>query len=198
VGGGALALPVTVLCSPGRSPRGRRSLLDALGAGRVLGSISAWAEEPACRSVFCDGGGVDLRVGGGALATLHAMSQKRGRSPRGRRSPTRSFGRAETRGSISAWAEEPFGRSDNQAVAGVDLRVGGGACVSCLHRLLPQGRSPRGRRSRGQPPRLYADHGSISAWAEEQPGDWITVSSDRVDLRVGGGAAAISIDVYLV
>ena len=69
-GGGALGQRMVALVVEGRSPRGRRS--HRIAANQVAGF------------------GVDLRAGGGACAVVPMSTlraRRRGRSPRGRRSP---------------------------------------------------------------------------------------------------------------
>jgi len=86
-------------------------------------------------------------VGGGAEGLERARDRRAGRSPRGRRSrlPARQAHRGE--GSISAWAEEPGVLGSWCGLAGVDLRVGGGAPCGPRSPVTEMGRSPRGRRS---------------------------------------------------
>ena len=151
------------------------------------GSISAWAEEPAGWFDLEEMCGVDLRVGGGTFQRLCLTRSKEGRSPRGRRNLVGRLERHDERGSISAWAEEPWRRMLRQRSRRVDLRVGGGTESPRSDHFSSQGRSPRGRRNPSVLTSGTAFQGSISAWAEE-PHDVIASSSvARVDLRVGGG-----------
>ena len=92
-------------------------------------------------------------------------------------------------GSISAWAEEPDVDHVGHDGPRVDLRVGGGANVMPDGRRMLAGRSPRGRRSRGNGSLNNPHRGSISAWAEEPVWPPASDRARRVDLRVGGGAA---------
>ena len=109
VGGGAAVRFNTRPVNWGRSPRGRRSPDLARVVRSESGSISAWAEEP--------------------LMSPRLFLATQGRSPRGRRSPAIGRGRFVDGGSISAWAEEPCPDGWDKAHQGVDLRVGGGACM---------------------------------------------------------------------
>ena len=153
-----------------------------------MGSISAWAEEPASRHLRVYGFGVDLRVGGGAGSLIWPSEPRAGRSPRGRRSRGRVASAGVGRGSISAWAEEPTTSTTGTNRQRVDLRVGGGAFIDACHFIFDAGRSPRGRRSLLKRHHRVSDEGSISAWAEE-PHDQIEIAREiGVDLRVGGGA----------
>ena len=87
-------------------------------------------------------------------------------------------------GSISAWAEEPQLKRLCAGLAGVDLRVGGGAAFAHSAASIMRGRSPRGRRSRQV--KLFGEwvEGSISAWAEEPVLPRGMRKKSRVDLRV--------------
>ena len=194
----------------GRSPRGRRSRLRHLRFTLFWGSISAWAEEPVLAASEQANSRVDLRVGGGAGVKLPVVTVLEGRSPRGRRSQASAEYSHWSKGSISAWAEEPLPVRHRAENSRVDLRVGGGAVILPYPSPSIQGRSPRGRRSQHRCGRLASLCGSISAWAEEprhlciSPGssngsisawaeepaiDWQLPECDhRVDLRVGGGA----------
>ncbi|CFX30003.1 conserved protein of unknown function [Candidatus Filomicrobium marinum] len=86
MGGGALLPLRSHDVRTGRSPRGRRSPTAYDFPVRMLGSISAWAEEPGYRLARLFGRGVDLRVGGGAFLVVAEIARPWGRSPRGRRS----------------------------------------------------------------------------------------------------------------
>jgi len=91
----------------GLSPRGRRSHSTLISGDYSLGSISAWAEEPARPYHGEKRLGVYLRVGGGAIQTAINTGFGEGLSPRGRRSRVLVDVGGGTMGSISAWAEEP-------------------------------------------------------------------------------------------
>jgi len=188
VGGGAFSRSLPLIRRCGRSPRGRRSRSHGHRGPSRRGSISAWAEEPPNRLGLSRRRRVDLRVGGGAAETDFDTELARGRSPRGRRSRFHDDITARRRGSISAWAEEPYWPPVDVVPATVDLRVGGGALRDAVERDGHRGRSPRGRRSQ----QVHDDDarwvGSISAWAEEPLGNATDHGVQRVDLRVGGGA----------
>ncbi len=177
----------------GRSPRGRRSLDFECELAVHLGSISAWAEEPATDQTERRPSRVDLRVGGGARSHSHIFFQRDGRSPRGRRSPYCLVDFRAEIGSISAWAEEPLKSAAADAAPQVDLRVGGGADGPSRLTTALAGRSPRGRRSHVRMAVAPFGTRSISAWAEEPHCGQHQDQSCRVDLRVGGGASSSTI-----
>src|SRR5690606_30434657 len=127
VGGGASRAGSSAGRYVGRSPRGRRSLSVTWGTSAVVGSISAWAEEPEAKLLPAPSDRVDLRVGGGAYRSGAAAMSFAGRSPRGRRSRSGVARAGHGDGSISAWAEEPGAKGRTASMPWVDLRVGGGA-----------------------------------------------------------------------
>ena len=170
VGGGAPRFVRRAACITGRSPRGRRSRPTTFQSMNGTGSISAWAEEPIGADIASHATGVDLRVGGGASQCVMGLTETQGRSPRGRRSPSRFADTNVASGSISAWAEEPPAARLLPGMSGVDLRVGGGAGDIKSTPDRSGGRSPRGRRSRRCASLHKPLSGSISAWAEEPKG----------------------------
>jgi len=107
VGGGTLIAIPQRPSSPGRSPRGRRNLVERRIECLLRGSISAWAEEPRQRRRPHCSMRVDLRVGGGTVDRALRKRANKGRSPRGRRNPVAAAADGAGAGSISAWAEEP-------------------------------------------------------------------------------------------
>ncbi len=86
------AQPWCPFVSPGagRSPHARRSHAVGRAEEAEVGSISACAEEPSCRS--CSNGclRVDLRMRGGARRRSRSLRSSSGRSPHARRSRVRS------------------------------------------------------------------------------------------------------------
>ncbi len=186
VGGGASGSYARARARTGASPRGRRSRPRREQPPDRSGRISAWAEEPTARPPTRPGSGAHLRVGGGAHHGARRHHHGRGASPRGRRSrgrqqhPRRLVG-AHLRvgggagrrvltayaGRISAWAEEPRTRASRSRSRRAHLRVGGGANPSAREYMMPQGASPRGRRSRDEAIAHRALGRRISAWAEE-------------------------------
>ncbi len=112
-----------------------------------------------------------------------------GRSPRGRGKPAEDFERLFVTGSIPAWAGEAQPETPPCRHRRVDPRVGGGSGRFCSARGWREGRSPRGR-GKHQSKLLAALRArSIPAWAGEAPRCISTVSSGRVDPRVGGGSS---------
>jgi hypothetical protein len=130
---------------------------------------------------------VYLRVRGGTCYRRPFNRASRGLSPRTRRNRCRANRRARTKGSISAYAEEPCSRSAYMKTHRVYLRVRGGTgldtraphCYWGLsprtrrnHRVAPKihrrkGLSPRTRRNLFKRRKLIEPRGSISAYAEE-------------------------------
>ena len=172
----------------GLSPRGRGS------RGRVrerlppLGSIPAWAGEPAIRGPSRRWGGVYPRVGGGATRRARAHRREPGLSPRGRGSRPWKRRNGRNPRSIPAWAGEPAPATRQAHPAGVYPRVGGGAPARGHGARSVAGLSPRGR---GSPVRTRLDAGtpgSIPAWAGEPSPTASSAPSSRVYPRVGGGA----------
>ena len=188
-GGGARRTRPLRIGYRGRSPRRRRSPHNRFKRSRRLGSISAQAEEPTAvsRQLVIDG--VDLRAGGGAVFDFLLTDVLEGRSPRRRRSRTQRGRSASKTGSISAQAEEPPLPMCSNHSFRVDLRAGGGAKTTLEAWLILWGRSPRRRRSQPEPVDVAMIEGSISAQAEEPPGEQVVFASDGVDLRAGGGAS---------
>ena len=152
VGGGACRRQRHKQTGWGRSPRGRGSPLLVTCPSLPIGSIPAWAGEPAMpyrRRTKCR---VDPRVGGGASTGRSARERKRGRSPRGRGSLSLSSNGNRRSGSIPAWAGEPAGADQRESHHGVDPRVGGGAKRGDIQTVEGEGRSPRGRGSQSRRP----------------------------------------------
>ena len=88
VGGGTNALTSLLALVNGPSPRGRGNPLELRDALQDLGTIPAWAGEPA-RAPRCPSGpGDHPRVGGGTMDFTISASCWNGPSPRGRGNPT--------------------------------------------------------------------------------------------------------------
>ena len=107
VGGGTLEFPAHGVRYVGLSPRGRGNPLLPLKIDIRIGSIPAWAGEPASRDAKRQAKRVYPRVGGGTRRRLRGALVTVGLSPRGRgnrRRPGRIYAR---RRSIPAWAGEP-------------------------------------------------------------------------------------------
>ena len=132
-----------------------------------MGSIPAWAGEPAAAVRGQTAMSVYPRVGGGTVF-------------QGR--PCDVLGR-----SIPAWAGEPSQRSRRRPGTRVYPRVGGGTPRS-LHGDVPQvGLSPRGRGNHLCLAHDPVDRRSIPAWAGEPPRRLSASSAAEVYPRVGGG-----------
>ena len=154
-----------------------------------LRSIPAWAGEPYldCQAVVAMVR-VYPRVGGGTTGpnTIPNSScglSPRGRgnrryghrrslamqglSPRGRGNPGCSHDRSTSRGSIPAWAGEPWGSYLRPPSMRVYPRVGGGTGHNVDDNTPGNGLSPRGRGNPLQTGRLPPRKWSIPAWAGE-------------------------------
>ena len=118
-------------CGPvyGLSPRGRGNRFATAEKIRYVGSIPAWAGEPlrGCRKGWR--GAVYPRVGGGTFGKSSKRYGLRGLSPRGRGNLQSGTLMMLGRGSIPAWAGEPFTFRCPKELAEVYPRVGGGTVV---------------------------------------------------------------------
>ena len=191
VGGGAQLDTMLLFHNGGRSPRGRGSPDTHVPSNTHVGSIPAWAGEPAMPASISRPARVDPRVGGGAPKVFCPRDEWPGRSPRGRGSRRRPSTARFSIGSIPAWAGEPSGPRRRCPTRQVDPRVGGGAGVASALFRFRAGRSPRGR---GSPPDDRLDErffGSIPAWAGEPARSTAAASRSGVDPRVGGGATPL-------
>ena len=124
--GGATKLPSQVeVTRDGLSPRGRGNLLPSGLAASYLGSIPAWAGQPAMGGapgltelVYPRVGGATALPGGTPLATF-------GLSPRGRGNLVGDAIAGVACRSIPAWAGQPGSREDRGPAGSVYPRVGG-------------------------------------------------------------------------
>ncbi len=171
----------------GASPRGRRNPLFIAAYYARPRCISAWAEEPRCRTHRRRRARVHLRVGGGTAVPHHDAEGVVGASPRGRRNRAGEWACAPRARCISAWAEEPPLWGSAPAPDPVHLRVGGGTRRSHRPRVFAAGASPRGRRNPLPSSRRIQRARCISAWAEEPARSRAGRRLGRVHLRVGGG-----------
>ena len=167
VGGGAFAQVSGLVNMKGPSPRGRGSLERDAVERRRLGSIPAWAGEPAIAIPGFGPAKVHPRVGGGASGLRAGRRSGAGPSPRGRGSRMVEHLEFHEPGSIPAWAGEPPVSRGHDGLLRVHPRVGGGASDAELTRAITEGPSPRGRGSRGRARRAPPRCGSIPAWAGE-------------------------------
>ena len=85
-GGAATCGCSTTECSTGASPRGRSSPACVVLRSRVVGRISARAEQPSARTGPRRGRGAHLRAGGAAPRLRARTASNPGASPRGRSS----------------------------------------------------------------------------------------------------------------
>ena len=129
------------------------------------------------------------RVGGGTTVHDSKPHQQTGLSPRGRGNQVTAAAPGYQRGSIPAWAGEPWIRRNTTLMARVYPRVGGGTPASPLSILPSLGLSPRGRGNLLKPLCLGLVAGSIPAWAGEPRFMIPSRTSKRVYPRVGGGTA---------
>ena len=91
----------------GLSPRGRGNLRPRDYEMGGMGSIPAWAGEPASSPPSRGTSGVYPRVGGGTAGLAASNDAGQGLSPRGRGNRGRLGYLREPDGSIPAWAGEP-------------------------------------------------------------------------------------------
>ena len=147
------------------------------------------------------------RVGGGTGNRTFAKSAASGLSPRGRGNRTSTYPCKRWRGSIPAWAGEPYLDLHLYQGSRVYPRVGGGTRFIIYCAWIPVGLSPRGRgtshrlgiikvmwglspRGRGNPlheSRCRDSIGSIPAWAGEPLPRYPIDGVNKVYPRVGGG-----------
>ncbi len=176
--------------SAGRSPRMRGSLDRRSERVSPDGSIPAHAGQPEGQTIGSRLSRVDPRACGAALATAHAASSLRGRSPRMRGSPGRIDPAFRESGSIPAHAGQPPASPSPTGCAGVDPRACGAATRGAVREVYVPGRSPRMRGSRWRDQRGSPRCGSIPAHAG-QPG---ALASARprcwVDPRACGAAGS--------
>ena len=172
-----------------------------------MGSIPAWAGEPAAELPRRGRRWVYPRVGGGTHAPSQSGQNSKGLSPRGRGNLDLSQLNTSLPGSIPAWAGEPYSAASTQKGAEVYPRVGGGTPLH-LHRVHdiyglsprgggtrqanrnfqhPTGLSPRGRGNLLHSMPLSAAQGSIPAWAGEPVATIGDYPLQWVYPRVGGG-----------
>ena len=167
VGGGTADVWATRPSAMGLSPRGRGNPgVVRLGeAGH--GSIPAWAGEPTgCHSRACIAG-VYPRVGGGTDRRQCYRLSVAGLSPRGRGNRLHPGNARQWRGSIPAWAGEPFDDPNDPQSPTVYPRVGGGTANPSADKGLMSGLSPRGRGNPHPAAKKESVAGSIPAWAGE-------------------------------
>ena len=167
LGGGTPMFGTGTVITDGLSPRGRGNPHSTPNATIIVGSIPAWAGEPACPRRRQPTWRVYPRVGGGTASITHQATSRTGLSPRGRGNLIDLASQRKAKGSIPAWAGEPDAHDLVNTVAGVYPRVGGGTAVTALASLSARGLSPRGRGNRRAPGRRNGAEWSIPAWAGE-------------------------------
>ncbi len=187
VGGGTLQCTWKLIVASGPSPRGRGNHpIDRKAQGR-LGTIPAWAGEPR----------IDLpsparlrdhpRVGGGTIRLHHVAGLDQGPSPRGRGNLDLQSLRIGGRGTIPAWAGEPWCRPHGSRAGRDHPRVGGGTGSMITAMFGVQGPSPRGRGNRGRGGERQSHLGTIPAWAGEPSSLRVGMIPPGDHPRVGGG-----------
>ena len=173
----------------GLSPRMRGNLPARAGLPAPPGSIPAYAGEPyPCRH-SSHGRPVYPRVCGGTRRILRAVAMGQGLSPRMRGNPGSAVAQAWNRGSIPAYAGEPYHQLASSLMAVVYPRVCGGTRVVSLERLSRAGLSPRMRGNRERLLVWLANTRSIPAYAGEPTSICCRMPSIRVYPRVCGGTA---------
>ena len=171
----------------GPSPRGRGNL-GGQGVGAAGGgTIPAWAGEPVPRAWGERRAGDHPRVGGGTLYDEHRTDSDWGPSPRGRGNRARARPTALRRGTIPAWAGEPYAASGCRAHGRDHPRVGGGTMFGKSVEITEAGPSPRGRGNLQVSPRNVFGLGTIPAWAGEPCCGRSARSRIGDHPRVGGG-----------
>ena len=126
VGGGTHMETAGIEHTEGLSPRGRGNLpLERQRLG-PLGSIPAWAGEPAAPQAGQALLSVYPRVGGGTAFIRSWIAPLSGLSPRGRGNPSALTPTAAGSRSIPAWAGEPQQDARRDLLRVVYPRVGGG------------------------------------------------------------------------
>ena len=197
VGGGAMTNTELARSKGGPSPRGRGSLSRDRRHRSSSRSIPAWAGEPATLVASRDRSRVHPRVGGGASSFRASARLAGGPSPRGRGSQQLPGQRTPGRGSIPAWAGEPWIPCRARTRSKVHPRVGGGARAAGRPVPPDHGPSPRGRGSLPRDPPPTPNSRSIPAWAGEPCGTGVARWCTRVHPRVGGGAPYTPSSLYL-
>ena len=167
VGGGARYMLPRLRDTVGPSPRGRGSRATVGSGPDPLGSIPAWAGEPAALGAEVPLRRVHPRVGGGAASIWNVRVYTSGPSPRGRGSHVYIDRDVIRQRSIPAWAGEPVSRSLSATRGQVHPRVGGGASSLTAVRYVVSGPSPRGRGSLRERAHHPGVGRSIPAWAGE-------------------------------
>ena len=169
VGGGTVFSPEGAIAAAGLSPRGRGNPRHQRGAPVPDGSIPAWAGEPGADQDEMGGVAVYPRVGGGTIEAGMGRCGVAGLSPRGRGNPSPQTSTLRPRGSIPAWAGEPYSFSPPVAAYPVYPRVGGGTARRAAAVPPGGGLSPRGRGNPYSCGSRSSPRGSIPAWAGEPP-----------------------------
>ena len=167
-----------------------RGNLELLIRGiRATRSIPAYAGEPGIRCNRCHACMVYPRVCGGTSLVVPGRTGTTGLSPR-MRGNRGGRGRVQAgRGSIPAYAGEPWQQSGNQQLASVYPRVCGGTRVGRVLRNLGAGLSPRMRGNRVAALIGVAALRSIPAYAGEPQRGCSRWYSRRVYPRVCGGTS---------
>ena len=131
-------------------------------------------------------------MGGGNLVANLLALDKAGLSPRGRGKRVRRTRRQPLRRSIPAWAGETITQYNDNYLAAVYPRVGGGNGAYDQRTGMQTGLSPRGRGKLRQPAACARIAGSIPAWAGETGLSDGTLRACQVYPRVGGGNLVFS------
>ena len=165
VGGETKDTRSAVSVALGLSPRGRGNHAGAWSAGRIGGSIPAWAGKPPQRLRSTPTTRVYPRVGGETSSCQGSGAQVKGLSPRGRGNPGTPDTVATYTRSIPAWAGKPTRLTRLRVRPRVYPRVGGETMLAPSWTGARPGLSPRGRGNRwGRCGRIRSP-GSIPAWA---------------------------------
>ena len=165
VGGATQVIEAAIDRVEGLSPRGRGNLVQDRRRRESLGSIPAWAGQPAASWSSWRAAPVYPRVGGATLSSRVFTDAQYGLSPRGRGNPdVRVRGRKQD-GSIPAWAGQPPMRTMVWVKYGVYPRVGGATAAGQPVAVPRLGLSPRGRGNRVPLECGFRGRRSIPAWA---------------------------------
>ena len=176
----------------GLSPRGRGNPGCNPRSQCPSRSIPAWAGEPEVPSTGTHWHTVYPRVGGGTISLITNFVCSSGLSPRGRGNRRLAAAVNHPRGSIPAWAGEPFTAARIPNGQRVYPRVGGGTSIMRCHVIRLQGLSPRGRGNLPVFPKVPLQSGSIPAWAGEPAYKHTHEDHGWVYPRVGGGTPCSS------
>ena len=175
----------------GLSPRGRGNLGRGPAQIEAVGSIPAWAGQPAIPTMTVPEITVYPRVGGATPAGAPGVAHGVGLSPRGRGNHVKCTLHVAGSRSIPAWAGQPASPWTPSEQTTVYPRVGGATVLATGLNGHTQGLSPRGR---GNPVQVVSNlHWirSIPAWAGQPIWPHQSALELSVYPRVGGATVAI-------